>query len=289
MNNSIGGNVQTAIKISRIIRKNKLSTWIPKDKYCSSACLYVFVGGICRMGQGKIGIHRGFSPYSFQRTRSFEEVRKSTDSSFNDDIVFFDEMNTRIKEGGLEKDINALLTGQHPTDSSIKPEAGFMIIASVNQATHAGRSNFSSAIEHRCNMISAKPLSEYQKGDFEKIITNWIENDKDSSLPKVDAVTTRKRIQEIAKSLQELLNKDPKACNLRDLKKALPDIFTSLGIESPQPNDITTRATKEFTLDSDSTRASFGATRDDSPSSAPNSPSATPVLEIQLSRASSSQ
>ena len=95
MNNSIGGNVQTAIKISRIIRKNKLSTWIPKDKYCNSACLYVFVGGICRMGQGQIGIHRGFSPYSFQRIRSFKEVRKSTDSSFNDDINFFDEMNTR--------------------------------------------------------------------------------------------------------------------------------------------------------------------------------------------------
>jgi hypothetical protein len=95
INNSIGGNVETAKKISRIIRKNKLSTWIPKDKFCSSACLYVFVGGICRMGQGQIGIHRGFSPYSFQRTRSFEEVRKSTDSSFNDDIVFFEEMNTR--------------------------------------------------------------------------------------------------------------------------------------------------------------------------------------------------
>ena len=93
--NSPGGNVEAAKKISRIIRKNKLSTWIPKDKYCSSACLYVFAGGICRMGQGKIGIHRGFSPYSYQRTRSLEEVRKSTDSSFNDDIDFFDEMNTR--------------------------------------------------------------------------------------------------------------------------------------------------------------------------------------------------
>ena len=95
MNNSIGGNVLTAIKISRMIRKNKLSTWIPKDKYCHSACLYVFVGGICRMGQGEIGIHRGFNPYSFQRIRSFKEVRKEIDSSFNDDLNFFDEMNTR--------------------------------------------------------------------------------------------------------------------------------------------------------------------------------------------------
>ena len=95
INNSIGGNVETAKKISRIIRKNKLSTWIPKDRYCSSACLYVFVGGICRMGQGEIGIHRGFSPYSYQRKRSLEEVKDATDSAFNGDIKFFDEMNTR--------------------------------------------------------------------------------------------------------------------------------------------------------------------------------------------------
>jgi len=95
INNSPGGNIETAKKISRIIRKNKLSTWIPKDKYCSSACLYVFVGGICRMGQGKIGIHRGFSPYSYQRRRSLEEVRDTTDSSFDDDVKFFGEMNTR--------------------------------------------------------------------------------------------------------------------------------------------------------------------------------------------------
>jgi hypothetical protein len=95
INDSIGGNVETAKKISRIIRKNKLSTWVPKDKYCSSACLYVFVGGICRMGQGEIGIHRGFSPYSYQRRRSLEEVKDATDSAFNGDIKFFDEMNTR--------------------------------------------------------------------------------------------------------------------------------------------------------------------------------------------------
>ena len=95
INNSIGGNIVTAKKISRIIRKNKLSTWVPKDKYCNSACLFVFVGGICRMGQGKIGIHRGFSPYGFNRRRTLEDVKNSTDSSFNNDIKFFEEMNTR--------------------------------------------------------------------------------------------------------------------------------------------------------------------------------------------------
>lgn len=95
IDNSIGGNIVTTKKISRMIRKNKLSTWVPKDKYCNSACLFVFVGGICRMGQGEIGIHRGFSAYNFNRRRTLEDVRKSTDSSFNDDIKFFEEMNTR--------------------------------------------------------------------------------------------------------------------------------------------------------------------------------------------------
>ncbi len=95
INNSNGGNVVAAKKISRIIRKNKLSTWVPKDKYCSSACLLVFIGGICRMGQGEIGVHRGFSPYSYQRRRSLEAVKDTTDSSYNDDVKFFEEMNTR--------------------------------------------------------------------------------------------------------------------------------------------------------------------------------------------------
>jgi|GEM_PF-2470552 len=163
--------------------------------------------------------------YKIPASLPIEEIKKNLIKAFELGVItVFDEMNTRIKEGGLEKDINALLTGQHPTDSKIKPKEGFMIIASVNQATNAGRSKFSSAIEHRCNMISAKPLSEYQKEDFEKIITNWIDNDKDKLLPKVAEST----IQKIAKSFQELLCKNPSACNLRDLKKALPNILKDL-------------------------------------------------------------
>lgn len=95
INNSIGGNIMTAKKISQIIRLNKLSTWIPKDKYCNSACLYVFIGGICRMGQGTISVHRGFSAYNFNKRRTLEEVRKLTQSSYDDDIKFFDEMDAR--------------------------------------------------------------------------------------------------------------------------------------------------------------------------------------------------
>ena len=95
MRDSRGGNVESAKKISRIIRKNKLSTVVPKNRYCNSACLYVFIGGICRMGLGQIGIHRGFSPYDFQRRITLDEATKITDKLYNEDIQFFDEMNAR--------------------------------------------------------------------------------------------------------------------------------------------------------------------------------------------------
>jgi len=156
--------------------------------------------------------------YKISASLPMEKIKENLIKAFElGVIVVFDEMNTRIKEGGLEKDINALLTGQHPTNSSIKPKAGFMIITSVNQATHGGRSNFSSAIEHRCNMISAKPLNQYTQDDFKKIITNWIEHDKGILIQKED----KSKINEIADSFIKFLKKDPRACNLRDLKKIL--------------------------------------------------------------------
>jgi len=95
MRDSSGGNAQSAIKISRIIRKNKLSTLVPRNRYCNSACLYVFIGGICRMGLGEMGIHRAFIPRDFQRRITLDEARYTTDRLYNDDIKFFEEMNAR--------------------------------------------------------------------------------------------------------------------------------------------------------------------------------------------------
>ncbi len=76
--------------------------------------------------------------YKIPASLPIEEIEKNLIKAFElGVIVVFDEMNTHIKEGGLEKTINALLTGQHPQDSTIKPQAGFMIISSVNSATNS--------------------------------------------------------------------------------------------------------------------------------------------------------
>ena len=151
-------------------------------------------------------------------------------------IVVFDEMNTRIKEGGLEKTINQLLTGQHPKNSEIKSQPGFMLIASVNKATNAGRSAFSPAIKHRCNIISAKSLSEYTQEDFEKIIGNWVKNDGISFAEKPDTET----VKEVAKEFGNLV-KENCQYNLRDLKSKLPQIIHNLNEKKLSENPVAYR------------------------------------------------
>jgi hypothetical protein len=155
-------------------------------------------------------------------------------------IVVFDEMNTRIKEGGLEKTINQLLTGQHPTNPQIKPQAGFMIIASINKATNAGRSALSPAIIHRSTVIKAKSLKEYTQEDFEKIIGNWVENDgkqkreigKDKIGIEEISFTEKLNQAEIKKAseaLKKLVETQPqKLKNLRDLQKIIPEVLSEL-------------------------------------------------------------
>jgi len=157
--------------------------------------------------------------YKISASLPIEEIKQQLFKAFElGVIVVFDEMNTRIKDGGLEKTINALLTGQHPENPNIKPQAGFMLIASVNKATNSGRSAFSPAIKHRCNIISAMSLREYKQEDFEKIIGNW--EDKNTKIsPEIR--------KEFATQIQDLAQKDPNL-NLRDLKKITPKILEEL-------------------------------------------------------------
>ena len=44
--------------IGRIIRKEHISTYVAPDSTCTSSCVWVLVGGVCRMSLGDIGVHR---------------------------------------------------------------------------------------------------------------------------------------------------------------------------------------------------------------------------------------
>lgn len=160
--------------------------------------------------------------FKIDASSSYDKIKEQLFKAFElGVIVVIDELNTRIDEG-LEKEINALLTGQHPTNPNIKMKPGFMIITSVNKASSAGRSNFSPAIKHRCTNISALPLSAYQVEDFTKIIVNWAEKD-----PSILQILNLKLVKTIAEKFRQLVQQDPKY-NLRSLRARFNEIKVAL-------------------------------------------------------------
>ncbi len=53
-----GGNVSSAKKIGKYIRKKKLNTYLSPTAQCRSACIYILSGGIIRMAYGEVWVHR---------------------------------------------------------------------------------------------------------------------------------------------------------------------------------------------------------------------------------------
>jgi ATP-dependent protease ClpP protease subunit len=57
--NSPGGNLDAAMAIGRLLRRNRMFIIIPKDGECVSACVMIYAGAVLRSA-GKIGIHRPY-------------------------------------------------------------------------------------------------------------------------------------------------------------------------------------------------------------------------------------
>ncbi|WP_055048759.1 peptidoglycan-binding protein [Devosia sp. A16] len=56
--NSPGGSVESALKIAGAIHQRGLTTFVPKDMGCYSACAYIFFAGIDRQAVGELGVHQ---------------------------------------------------------------------------------------------------------------------------------------------------------------------------------------------------------------------------------------
>ena len=56
--NSPGGEIGAATRIGKLIRGNHLSTWVFANDECLSACSLILQGGVCKMAEGDVGIHR---------------------------------------------------------------------------------------------------------------------------------------------------------------------------------------------------------------------------------------
>ncbi len=56
--NSPGGSVDSALKMAYEIHKRGLTTYVPPDMGCYSACAYMFFAGIDRQAEGELGVHQ---------------------------------------------------------------------------------------------------------------------------------------------------------------------------------------------------------------------------------------
>lgn len=56
--NSPGGSVDSALKMAYEVHKRGLTTYVPKDMGCYSACAYMFLAGSDRQAEGELGVHQ---------------------------------------------------------------------------------------------------------------------------------------------------------------------------------------------------------------------------------------
>jgi ATP-dependent protease ClpP protease subunit len=103
--NSTGGDIRSAIQLGRIMRKNEAHILVRSGNECSSACVFVFAGGVRRIvpipnskfDATRIGIHR---PYfsNLEDGLPIAEIRKRRD-----------ELNSEIKRYLEEVDVSPAL------------------------------------------------------------------------------------------------------------------------------------------------------------------------------------
>jgi len=155
----------------------------------------------------------------------------------NGDIIWIDELNSIINQEGLEKILNAALTGDHPIgkkDVTIKP--GFMMVSSVNsyfladsdgKAVDSGRDRISPAIKHRSTMLQAKSLREYEQKDLQKIAGHNVEifltksgEPNDKNLIKYTSVIA----ETVAQTFKESIDGKSSILNLRDLNDVVAGV-----------------------------------------------------------------
>ena len=162
---------------------------------------------------------RGY--YKISASLPLEDKKKIITKAFEEgNVVWIDELNSCL-EGGLEKLLNAVLTGEHPDGK--EGGSGFMLVASVNSAVDLeGRSMISPALFHRMTWHDVKSLTDYAEADLAKIVKCWSSGDEVSN----------SAAQDIAHDFVACLNCGADTgFNLRMLKKVLPSLVQNYATE----------------------------------------------------------
>jgi hypothetical protein len=159
--------------------------------------------------------------YKIEAAMPLEQKKAIIIKAFEDgDIIWIDELNSCVDEG-LEKILNAALTGEHPEGKKDKVVvSGFRMVASINSAALEGRSLISTALQHRCIMVRAKDLNEYSQDDLEEIVRH--------NLKDVPIVVDSTHCRLLAHTFKEMLmSKGSEEINLRLLKERVNDFYSA--------------------------------------------------------------
>lgn len=133
--------------------------------------------------------------------------------------VWIDELNSCIDDG-LEKILNAVLTGAHPDTGKAAAVSGFELYATGNDVGLEGRSNIPPSLQHRLKCFEMKTLQQYSAQELSEIVRCWLDSIKAVDGRKVFEDEQKNKIaDEIAKDFQELLQgEDGEILNLRMLR-----------------------------------------------------------------------
>jgi DNA replication protein DnaC len=169
--------------------------------------------------------------YKISASMSIEEKTNAIVEAFEEgNILWIDEINSCIDKDGLEKTLNAALTGKHPSGKADSFRAGFLMISSINPPRLSGRSQLSPAIKHRSNIYQAKSLNDYELDDLIKISRNFFKMN-----PQYDQAQLRTKTSAdndipaiFAEAFfEELGKRDKSSINLRDLIGVISGFYPS--------------------------------------------------------------
>lgn len=89
--NSSGGEIEEAIKIGEIVRKNEFSVGVPIGAECLSSCVFILGAGVFRNAWGRVGIHR---PYfsSLSKDENVQNIKNKREAILTSIKQYLEEM-----------------------------------------------------------------------------------------------------------------------------------------------------------------------------------------------------
>lgn len=78
---SPGGDINAAMRIGEMIRQAEVTTVVPGNAICASACVLLHVAGVKRIVAGRIGLHRAYSTVFTKTEADAKRTREMLDTT----------------------------------------------------------------------------------------------------------------------------------------------------------------------------------------------------------------